>query len=438
MIFSKHNIISRIKDSEKYFIVNLLTGNADILSEKEMKDITNNIFKNRDEFIQKGYLTDSDEEDRLFKQKYLEFLDNRETDEVQLFFVPTYSCNFNCTYCYQHEYSNTNLKLTTDIIDSFFTYIISNFRNKKKYITLFGGEPLLPGDNHKKMIEYFIAQSTKHQLELAIVTNGYHLMEYLPVLKAASIREIQVTLDGTEHVHNSRRTLKNNHGTFKQIVDGIDKALSEKHHVNLRVVVDKENIENLPELARFVIDKGWMTHSYFKTQLGRNYELHHCQINNKNLFSRISLYEQLYQLVIHYPEILDFHKPAYSISKFLFEEGELPLPLFDSCPGTKTEWAFDYTGHIYSCTATVGKTGEELGCFYPEIELYDEKIALWEDRDVLSIKECSDCQLQLACGGGCGTVAKNNTGSQNKPDCRPIKELLELGIGLYFGNQINT
>ena len=32
MIFSKHNIFSKIKDSEKFFIVNLLTGNADILS----------------------------------------------------------------------------------------------------------------------------------------------------------------------------------------------------------------------------------------------------------------------------------------------------------------------------------------------------------------------------------------------------------------------
>ena len=73
------------------------------------------------------------------------------------------------------------------------------------------------------------------------------------------------------------------------------------------------------------------------------------------------------RLIRQHPAILQFHKPAYSVSKFLFENGELPDPLFDSCPGCKTEWAFDYTGRIYSCTATVGKPGEELGTFYPEV-----------------------------------------------------------------------
>ena len=33
-------------------------------------------------------------------------------------------------------------------------------------------------------------------LGIAVVTNGYHLTEYLGMLEKASIREIQVTLDG--------------------------------------------------------------------------------------------------------------------------------------------------------------------------------------------------------------------------------------------------
>ena len=139
-------------------------------------------------------------------------------------------------------------------------------------------------------------------------------------------------------------------------------------------------------------------------------------------------------LLKKYPYIKEFHKPAFSVSKFLFEHGSLPDPLFDSCPGTKTEWAFDYTGKIYSCTATVGKSGEELGTFYPGISLNDDAVSEWEERDVLSIDKCRSCELQLACGGGCASVAKNNTGMINAPDCRPIKKLLELGIGHYFSS----
>jgi uncharacterized protein len=122
------------------------------------------------------------------------------------------------------------------------------------------------------------------------------------------------------------------------------------------------------------------------------------------------------------------------VSKFLFENGILPDPLFDSCPGCKTEWAFDYTGKIYSCTATVGKSGEELGTFYPLVSKRNDLISNWEDRDVTSISKCADCSVKLACGGGCASVAANNSGDLMSPDCRPVKELLELGISYYFKN----
>ena len=198
------------------------------------------------------------------------------------------------------------------------------------------------------------------------------------------------------------------------------------------MVIDKENIENLADLAPFAIDKGWTSSPYFKTQIGRNYELHHCQSAASKLFSRISLYEKLYDLTKAHPHILEFYKPAYSISKFLAENGSMPDPLFDSCPACKTEWAFDYTGKIYSCTATVGKEDESLGTFYPEVSRLDGIINLWESRDVTTIPACKTCSVQLACGGGCGSVAKNKNGSIGSPDCRPVEQLLELGFAAWF------
>jgi uncharacterized protein len=94
----------------------------------------------------------------------------------------------------------------------------------------------------------------------------------------------------------------------------------------------------------------------------------------------------------------------------IFQKTELPPPLFDACPGTKTEWAFDFTGNIYACTATVGKTGEELGSFFPERVLKDDIIEKISERDILSIKECRDCNVSLLCGGGCAAVAKSRNG----------------------------
>ena len=120
------------------------------------------------------------------------------------------------------------------------------------------------------------------------------------------------------------------------------------------------------------------------------------------------------------------------MAKYLNEHGRLPDPLFDACPACKSEWAFDYTGTIYSCTATVGKSEEALGTFWPVISKNQPLIQQWESRDVTTIPECKDCSVQLACGGGCGSVAKNKNGKILSPDCRPVKALLELGFAAYF------
>jgi len=438
MYYSKYNIFSKIKDSENSFIVNLLTGNADILSPSESKELTQ-IIENEisesdtvNELIEKEYIVDEKKEKINYRNRYFDFIDGRDDDEIQLFLVPNYSCNFACSYCYQDEYTNPNQLIDSKTIDAFFDYIQKEFAGKKKYITVFGGEPLLPSSKQKDTIAYIVKKANEAALDLSFVSNGYALEEYMNILKEASIREIQITLDGTKEVHDSRRFMKGGKGTFENIVKGIDASIANNITINLRVVVDKENIGNLPELAQLAIDKGWTSSPFFKTQMGRNYELHHCQSTPDKLFSRISLYEEVYELIKQHPHILEFYKPAYSVSKFLWENGELPDPLFDSCPACKTEWAFDYTGHIFSCTATVGKEEESLGTFYPEVKKNSAIIEEWQMRDVTEIPECKTCNLQLACGGGCGSIAKNNTGKICSPDCRPVKELLELGFAQYI------
>lgn len=439
MKYSKYNIFSGIRDSENYFIVNLLSGNADILTGPEAekleavrdgREIKDKVFLS--ELAEKGYVTDEDEEKREFRRKYLDFLDSREKDEIQVFFVTNYSCNFACSYCYQDQYDYPKAGPGREVVDAFFSYIGKEFAAREKYITIFGGEPLLNTPKQRELIGYIVDKSAGAGLSLCFVTNGYFLEDYIPVLRKGKTREIQVTLDGTEKVHDSRRFLKGGGGTFQKITRGIDSCLNEGIDINLRIVIDRENINNLPELARYAIDRGWTKNPHFKTQVGRNYELHHCQSSHSRLFDRISIYEAIYKLIADHPHILEFYKPAYSVSKFLSENGELPEPLFDSCPACKTEWALDYTGKIFSCTATVGKTGESLGTFYPVVSRNEDMIRQWESRDVISIPECRECSVRLACGGGCGSVARNRTGNICSPDCRPVKELLELGFSAYF------
>ncbi len=432
---SRHNIISPLGNGNEYLIVNVLSGNADILSAEEYKILQQKNFVNPPpEFIQKGYVVNPGDEEMQYRLKYIEFLEERDKEELQLFFVPTYACNFTCSYCYQSEYPHQNQTLTPEVTNAFFNFIAEKFGDRKKYVTIFGGEPLLKSIPYQQSIYHFIEQARKNKLDLAIVTNGYYLDEYLPVLESSFVREIQITLDGTAPVHDKRRRLKDESPTFNKIVENIDACLQKQIPVNLRMVVDKDNIDNLPELAAFAKEKNWTANPLFKTQIGRNYELHYCQNGHSKLFTRLSLYEKMLKLIQDHPQIIEFHKPAFSAIKFLQENEKLPDALFDACPACKSEWAMDFSGNIYSCTATVGKPGEKLGSFYPAVKLNEEKIQQWQQRDVMHIEKCKQCNVQLICGGGCGSIAFNETNSILAPDCRPIEKLHSLGAEAYFSS----
>jgi len=69
--------------------------------------------------------------------------------------------------------------------------------------------------------------------------------------------------------------------------------------------------------------------------------------------------------------------------------------------------------------------------------LNEEAVETWQQRDVVAIEACRQCPSQLACGGGCGAVAKNKNGSVLSPDCRPVKELLEMGFSAYLLQEEN-
>lgn len=436
-VLSRHNVLSRVRGRDEHFIVNLLGRTADLLDPSEAAALERGEAPGA-EARARGYIVEPGAEAAAEAFAYAQFVSTRADDEVQLFFAPTYACNFGCTYCYQVEYTPGPAADDLAVIAAFYAYVDQTFAGRKKYVTLFGGEPLLDTPRQRSAIGALIDGAAARGLDVAVVTNGYQLTSYLDVLARAHLREIQITLDGTRDQHDNRRPLKGGGATFDRVVEGIDATLARGIPVNLRVVVDRDNLGELPALARFARDRGWTTNRLFKTQLGRNYELHVCQASQERLYSRLELGQALYDLVTTHPEVLELHRPAFSVARHLGERGELPEPLFDSCPACKTEWAFDTSGRIYPCTATVGKDGEDVGTFWPRVHLDADRAGAWQRRDVTTIPECRDCAVKLACGGGCGSVAKNKNGRVDTPDCRPVRELLELGLAVYTGDGVGA
>lgn len=446
MIPAKNNIIVKIvsSDAGEYAILNPVSGSFDIIDEKEYQVIESlNAGCKIDEeiaayLLDRGYAFNSvDEQENAIDKALKVFNKEIENSEVQLLLVPTYGCNLACNYCFQHGIEGKPTLITKETVDAFFDYARNTFSHKtqKPFITLFGGEPLVNSPAQRETIEYIINKCIQENYKISAVTNGYDLVEYIDLLKKVKVKEIQITLDGSREVHDSRRGTANKRGTFDRIVSGMEKAVENGMPINLRTVVDSENIKDIINLAEFIDKKGWLDlpPKLFKTQLGRNYELFDCYAKPQHLMSQVEIWGEFSILSKQYPILTKFHRPDFKGIRHVVETGEMYMASFDTCPACKTEWVFDLYGNIYGCTASCGREEYLLGTYWPQVNLEDSTIDTWKNRNVKTISQCGECKYDVVCGGGCGVVAANkNGGAILSPDCRPIQELMEIGVNHYI------
>lgn len=447
MHYGRNNIVVKIRGAGvyAYAILNPITGSFDLMDEREYLQLEEIRAGSRhrddnagfiDYLLERGYLFRSRvEEDRAIRRELVRFQREIANSQVQLLLIPTYNCNLACAYCYQEGIPGGPL-VTREVVDAFFHYAEDLFSGAKvrPYITLFGGEPLINSPRQQEIIGYIVERCTGAGYELAVVTNGYDLVDYAAILSRARIKEIQVTLDGYREVHDQRRMTKGGGGTFDRIIAGLDEVIRRGMPVNLRTVVDRENMPHLVRLAEFAGEKGWLDLglSRFKTQIGRNYELFVCYARPQYLLSQVELWREYVELSRVFPVLKKFHRPDFKGIRHLVETGKMYPASFDTCPAAKLEWVFDPHGHIYGCTASCGRKEYRLGIFYPDFRLDEQAVSRWQRRSVRTIPGCRDCRYNVICGGGCGVVAANRTGEILAPDCRPVQDLIELGVNYYL------
>jgi uncharacterized protein len=444
MRLSRWTITAPIPGRETTLLIHPLSGEAALLESPKASALSaaplTSLPPDLDEAAlrEMRILVDSDEDDaRMLADAKRTFAVEMERTPTQLIAVPSFACNLACTYCYQEVFESAHGLVEPAVIDAFFAWI-DRFHagdDPKPYITLFGGEPLVDTPAHRDRLGRYLDGARTRGLGVAVVTNGYDLEAFASLLSEGPVREVQVTLDGPQAIHDARRPHGNGSATFDRIVRGIDAVVAAKIPVNLRIVVDRSNLPALPDLARFADRKGWLDlpAARFKTQVGRNYELFGCAAGQKrtDLYERAELWAAYLELAEREPVLRRFYRPRFHGIGHLAETGELPAPNFDGCPATKKEWAFGPDGTLYGCTATVGNPRYQLGRFYPTVERDERAIGAWHGRSTSTIEDCAECNLAPLCGGGCGAIAAARTGTPMKPDCRPVRELLGLGARFY-------
>jgi uncharacterized protein len=443
MYVSRYNVIVDVEGHKKKIVINPLSQSIDAV-EGEEKDLLSLLkgegsFENMEDsdleyLLSRGYLFNSaaEEENRLHE---VIKKDEHEDYPCDFLLYPTFHCNLRCTYCFQEKPPTRYSMISKPYLEKAFEAIEKIHRNLKAestpFLYLFGGEPLLKGRKSKEIVYHTLSLAHKKEYKIAVVTNGSNLGSYSDMLKEYTPEFIHITLDGPKHIHDIRRVYANGKGTFDDIVRGIESIIDSEIKILVRVNLDSQNIDFLPEFADFVLDLGWDRDNItvfvgpYRDLSCRNYEYQMPEhVMLKKLFS---FYEKNPCTRV----ITCAGWPGVDYIVHFLQTGDLPPPRVSFCIANYGRFGLDADGYVYACGNIAGRKEYAIGRYYPEVTFYEDEVSKWRRRTFMTMPHCKECSIALLCGGGCTHQSLLKYGGR-KPFCPEIFENLQAAVTYYY------
>ncbi|EMT37900.1 Arylsulfatase regulator (Fe-S oxidoreductase) [Thermoanaerobacter thermohydrosulfuricus WC1] len=367
-----------------------------------------------------------EEKSNILQKKLQRIISNR----INFTIIPTYLCNMNCEYCYEGDLKRIKKIMDIDYAEAIVKLlkeILKDERNKDIEFNILGGEPIM--QRNMKFYDYLFKniQNLSVSYKLNFITNGLEIKKYIKNLKKYGITTCQITLDGSVETHNKRRIpIDTTINSFERVCESIDCLLENNIYTYVRVNIDEQNINDLPELSEVVISKKWNNFKNFHIYLypisfsGHNPNkiyLEECEILNKvlSIFKSMPQKNRLFGL--------DFHGISFIDA---LRGNETPPLKFVFCDACRNQYVFDALGYIYSCWWGAGrdefKIGEKFG---NEYVLDDNRINKWRNRNITTISNCIKCKFKYICGGGCSYKAILRKGDLFKGNCYSFDKIIE-------------
>jgi len=313
-------------------------------------------------------------------------------------------CNLDCAYCFYldreadpyAELSGRRMTLETleRLVD---TYLFYSYPNS--VFAFQGGEPTLAGLRFfEKLIEYQKQYGRDGQnVSNALQTNAILVDEDWCGLLREYNWLLGVSIDGPEEMHDRYRFNKAGHGTWKQVMRGIETLQKHKVEFNVLCVLTQANVEHPRELYQFFRGLGIDNIQYIPLA---EFDL------DGNLLPFTITPEQYGRFLV---ETFDLWWP---------DRRKVRIRLFDNVaealagqkPGNCTMHetcdsyvVVEYNGDVYPCDFFVQKDWK-LGNItldsWPEIARRQRRYS-FAARKTLPRPECQACEYEWICKGGC-------------------------------------
>lgn len=377
--------------------------------------------------IVNGFLVHSNDE------KKIALSDNFNDDILNLILLPSgEACNLRCVYCYENH--NDKRRMTKEHADILLKTIL---KSNKKHVHLqyFGGEPML----NLKFISYFSEVLTKEKISYSgsMTTNGVLLNDKtFEMLYQANIKSFQITLDGSEHVHNSLRvSTSKSRNSYLSVINALKTLATSKYQdifVYLRLNVNENSIQknNFLEFTKsiedvipkkdkrfFILPKAIADYSNLNLKSNTDAEEAYCKFSNE---------------VVNQFEDYIMNNGYFSANSKLttFSSG------YSCYAGNKNSFVITPDFIVRKCTVAFNDPINIVGEIEPDGNIKtNSNFALWT-KDYADTS-CFNCFLQNACKGNCCPLANIKKSKKNCPPLIQNVNLLTIQVNRYY-EQINS
>lgn len=417
--YSRYNVV--VKDEDGFFLHNTKSGymvqmdkmNYETFS--ELNKVTDN--ETLETFKNMGFIvySDTDEVEELYfnnmRMKY-------DSTKLHVTVQTTNMCNFSCPYCYQDHIPATFDQNSQEIFIKFIDNSISRGINNIR-IHWFGGEPTLNVDcilNIEKYLTKLQANNNGLEISNYITTNGYSLDAnlYKNFTEYTNIKDIQITIDGPEEIHNLTRITHSKEGTYSRIINNIVTCLKIDSDITftIRINLNTNNVNYISEYLTEMEKHGILTNDRVDFSFQQTHDFNHeksdLYFKNKNDYAKSLI--QVFKTIINKGLCI----PRYSSMKYC-------NCLFD-CINT---FLISPDMKLYHCSATsgtncVGKISED-----GEMVLYSNYYSKI-NRNIFEKEKCKECKYLPICFGGC-----YNLETLGDDECIPEKYQYNELIRLY-------
>ena len=283
-------------------------------------------------------------------------------------------------------------------------------------VYLTGGEPFLRDD-----AEELLAELATHSA-VVVLTNGTlitpgRLVRLRSLVSAEHLARIafQVSIDGTEVVHDARR----GRNAYARAVAGIRALVDTGNAPAISTVLTHENLACAPEVTRSVSRLGCRVHHLF---------LPHASGRLADRASAVPSSAELLKAIRRCRDVAAESGVVLSNHAAIASRIRRPGRRFDGCRGGCAMMVVSAEGELYPCPSLIG---------YPELAdgadstildaMATGRAAHLREATLRERSSCAVCEYRHFCGGGCAAHAYVAGGAYEATDpyCEVYRGLIE-------------